>query len=370
MVRLIGLTSSGRSAEDREQIVRHHLFCSSNYSPFTSDCLEQILGQLSKAVLSAVNIDQDQSGFILHALRDLTQLEIRPTCLTRFAYGWCSAIYEYRQNFEDWEGLLLVCLEVGFRHLDPEQQYSDFSYIHTEHHQGLVDVAFKSQKSEAIADLIHAWTPQAHFCGPADTLIEICADHLVGLDNLVPFSPRLRRLVIRFIDKVGHKGFKGAEVEKLIELLDHLHITVGDMDVGVGWMSILLGVIQSPKGAQRLSHWYWELLVEIIVPLPWCLGSKVTHGLSVAESLVEAQEWDKLECWIGVVWMSLPGAEGWAEEDLENPMVLLFHRQPGAAQKLGKWIERSLQNWNTDILGRFERTCKRAHEEAQRQVAL
>jgi len=152
--------------------------------------------------------------------------------------------------------------------------------------------------------------------------------------------------------------------------LDHLHITVGDVDVGVGWMSILLGVIQSPEGAQRLSHWYWELLVELIVSLPWCLGSKVTRGLSVAESLVEAQEWDKLKCWIGVVWMSLPRVEGRPEEDLENPMVLLFRQRPGAAQKLGKWIERWSQHWSTGILGRFEQTCKRAHEEAQRQVAL
>jgi hypothetical protein len=29
---------------------------------------------------------------------------------------------------------------------------------HTEHHRGLVDVVFESQESEAIADLLHAWT--------------------------------------------------------------------------------------------------------------------------------------------------------------------------------------------------------------------
>ena len=259
MVHLHGLTSSGRSAEDPEQIVRHLLFCSSNYSPYTSDCLEQILNQLSKAVLLAVNGDEAQRGSIPHALRDLAELEIRPACLTKFAYEWCSVIYGNRENLEDWEGLLLVCLEVGFRHLDPGQQHYNISLAHTEHHQGLVDVVFKSQNSEAIADLLHAWSLRYRSCELAAT----CARHLVGLHNLIPFSPRLRQLVIRFTGVAGCEGFEGAGVEKLIGLLDHLHVTVEDMDAKDFWMELLLDVIRSSEGIQHLSHWYgnywWNL---------------------------------------------------------------------------------------------------------------
>ena len=243
----LGLIPCGRSVEDPEQIVSHFLFCSSKYSPFTSDCLEKILDQLSEAVLLAVNGGQTRGGFIPHALRDLAELEIRPACLTKFAYEWCSVISGNRENLEDWEGLLLVCLEAGFRHLDPRQPFAHIMLTHTEHHRVLVDVVFKSRQSEVIADLLHAWSLQYHSRKPATTLVDTCAAHLIGLHNLVPFSPRLRQLVIRFVGIAGYKRFEGAGAEKLIELLDHLYVTVEDTDVKVSWMSLLLDVIQSSE---------------------------------------------------------------------------------------------------------------------------
>jgi hypothetical protein len=101
---------------------------------------------------------------------------------------------------------------------------------HTEHHRGLVDVVFKSQESEAIADLLHAWTAEILSMSRQHALLNICTGHLVGLHDLVPFSPRLRRLVIRFVGLIGYKGFEGVGVEGFIELLNHLHVTVEDMD--------------------------------------------------------------------------------------------------------------------------------------------
>ena len=79
--------------------------------------------------------------------------------------------------------------------------------------------------------------------------------------------------------------------------------------------------------------------MELLVSEPWWLGSRVNYGLNKTESLIETQEWGKLDCWIGILWMLLPGAEGRSEEDLENPMALLFCQRPGAAQKLERRIE-------------------------------
>ena len=335
--------------------------------PFASDYLEEILNQLSEAVLSAVNGNWAQRGSILHALRDLAKLEIRPACLTRIAYKWCSVIYGNRENFEDWESVLLACLEAGFRHLDPWQPSTEIRTAHTEHHQGLVDVVFKSQKCEAIADLLHAWTLQYHFSGQAGA-IHIGTELLVSLQNLVPFSPRLRRLVIRFVEIAGYKGFAGAGVEKLVELLDHLHITVEDMDMKIKWVSPLLDVIRSSEETQRLSDWYWELLVELAVPVPWWLKFEVTDSLTIAQSLIEAQEWGKLECWIGTVWKLSLDVGGRTEEDLGNLMLVLFERRPGAAQKLGEWMEEWSQRHMVSIPESFERTCRRAREAAQQRV--
>ena len=144
-----------------------HLVFSSKLltAPFASDYLEQILNQLSKAVLLAVNGGRALPELVPHALRDLAKLEARPLRLAEIVYEWCSAIYENREKFEDWEGLLLVCLELGFRHLDPSDPYIGIRLTHTEHHRALVDLVFKSQKSEAIADLLRAWTTtqSSHF---------------------------------------------------------------------------------------------------------------------------------------------------------------------------------------------------------------
>ena len=332
----------------------------------TSDCLEQILCQLSKAILLAVKGDQTRRSFISEALRDLAKLEMRPACLTAFAYRWCSAIYENRENLEDWESLLLVCLEAGFRHLDAWQLYTDITLTHTEHHRGLVGVVFKSQESEVIADLLQAWTLRDYFSGRAGTLLDSCTGHIVNLHELVPFSPRLRRLVIRLTEIVGYKGPEG--VEKFIELLDHLHVKVEDMEEKDDWMSLLLNVILSSEGTQRLSHWYWELLVELAISEPRLVESKTAYTLETMKYLTEAQEWGKLECWIGTVWMLSPGAEGRSEEVLENSMTLLFCQRPGAAPSLKRYIERSTQKCKTGIPESFESTLKRAREAAQRQV--
>ena len=312
----------------------------------------------------AVSGDRAPPGLVPHALRDLVKLEARPLHLTEIAYEWCSAIYECRENFEDWESLLLVCLELGFRYLDP---FTHVTLAHTEHHRALVDVVFKSQKSDAIADLLQAWTMQVSFLEYADEMIGMCTGHLIGLHNRVPFSPRLRWLIIRSIDVIGYNGFEDAGVEKLVELLDHLHVAAEDVDRPGRWASLLLDVIRSPGGTQRLSHWYWEVLVKFAVSEYWWLEFGDTDARKIAKSLIDAQEWDKLECWIGIVWMYSESA-GIKEEDLEHSMLLLFRQRPGAAQKLEQRLERwSQQHSSMRIPESFQRTLTQAQEAVQRR---
>ena len=336
-------------------------------APFASDFLEQILRQLSEAILLAVKGDRRQRRSIPLVLQDLAKLETRPTCLTLFAYEWCSAIHEGRRGLGDRESLLLICLELGFRHLDPQQPPTDITLTHTRHHRGLVNLVFKGQNSEAIGDFLHAWTMDDDLPEPAGEMVGICGGHLVGLHNLVPFSPRLRQLIIRFAERAGYKGFEGAGVEKLVELLDHLHVTVEEMDDTDKWASLLLDVIRSSEGPQRLSHCYWEFLVERAVFRG--LEFWNTDALKIAKSLIDAQEWDKLECWIGTVWMVSESARI-TGEDLERSTLLLLRQRPGAAQKLEQWIER----WSQCLPRRrfpelLRRILTQAHETAQRQDA-
>ena len=339
------------------------------HAPFTSDCLEQILNQFSKAILLAVNGNRTSLRLVPHALRDLVKLEARPSCLTELVYEWCSAIYANRAKFEDWENLLLICLELGFRHFDLRQLRTPIRLTHTEHHQGLVDAVFKSRKSEAVADLLHAWTMEYDLPKPAGDMVGICTGQLINLHNSVPFSPRLRRLVIRFIGVAYYRRFEGAGVEKLVELLDHLHVTVEEMTFKVGWASLLLGVIRSSEGTQLLSDWYWGLLAELAVLVWRWLGSEVIPGLRIAKSLIEAEEWVKLESWIGIVWVH-SGSAGIMEEGLDHPTLLLFRQRPGAARRLEQWMERWSQRFRKDVPESLRRILTQAHEAVQQQVAL
>ena len=277
------------------------------------------------------------------------------------AYGLCSAVCKNHEGREDRKSLLLLLLEIGFRRLDPKRDWILAHLIHTEHHRELVDVVFESGECDAIADLLCAWTIRDGGNKWADAFLGTCTRHLVGLRNLTPFPPRLRRLVIRFIECIGYKGFEEVGVERFVGLLNYLCVRVEDMDNKFEWIPLLVDTIQSSVGAQRLSNRFWELLVELI-PQTWGVGA--AYNPQVVASLLDGEEWDKLECWIGVIWMAWPPETDEMVEDLRRVMVSLFRQRPGAAEKLKGWMEQWSQNERRDVPESFQRACEETHEAA------
>ena len=85
----------------------------------------------------------------------LTRLENHYWWLSEMAYGWSTTIWENRQNSDGWERLLLLSLQVGFRHTDSQNlRVIDIrDPTRTECHQEVVDTVFKSGNIEAIADI-------------------------------------------------------------------------------------------------------------------------------------------------------------------------------------------------------------------------
>ena len=325
--------------------------------------MERILRQLSNAIGSAIVDTKAHLGFIPYVLRDLVDLDTRPVCLTEIAYDWCAVMYENRQSLKGWEGPLLTCLEIGFRHLDPRGPSTAPTLTHTEHHLGMVDIVFESQNGDAIADLLHSWTIGHSLHIPSDT----CVERLVCLHNLVPFSSRLRRLVILSVELVGYEGFEGVGMERFVGLLNHLRVAAEDMKNEYGWINLLLDTIKSFEGTRLLSRWYWELLLELTISWTFLLRYETTYIPQITTSLIEAQEWNKLECWMGTVWIAWPpGADGITEEDLSSSMLLLFRQRPGAFQKLERWMERwSQMRDENNIPESFQRICKQAQEATQ-----
>ena len=272
-------------------------------------------------------------------------------------------IWENRQDYEDWEALLLLSLEVGFRRLDPPRWWDSIDSTLSEYPQELIDTVLKSNDSEAVTDLIHA----SYLVDRSRRLaLRICANYIVDLTRGAsePFSPKLRRIFSHCVESGDLVALAEVGEERFVELLNRLHIGIGDitpLHPYNQWVMTLLAITQSPEGARRLAIQHWELLAELTTS-GWT--TSVAHSPEVTAFLLEAEEWDKLECWMGFVWMACPQEPGDVAEDLERTTALLFHERPGAIQKLTQWMERRSKECNASVPESFQQICKQAHDSA------
>jgi len=268
--------------------------------------------------------------------------------------------------------IILLALEIGFRHISPQSVWMEAELTHMESYQEMIDIVFQSGESEAIADLLCAWTSSSNYHGPHLSL-GMCAEYLVGLSHLQPFSPRLRQVVIWSIELIGYQAFEQVGVEGFAGLLNGLHVCIDDMSNLQRWGGLLLDTIQSPEGIQNVQHQCWELVVEAVVMDPWILRG-MTRSPHIMTSLMDAKEWDKLECWMGIIWMvwSTGGEmdeEFETDEKLEHVTLSLFQNQLGAVQKLDRWVGRVL--WPTRERSRsFQQAFDEVHLNAEQQGAL
>lgn len=290
----------------------------------------------------------------------LVKLQDRSKSLAKIAYGWCAVIWENRQSCGDWETLLFLPLEVAFRRCDPAKYWYYADLTHSGHHRELADTIFKSNKSEAIADLLCALTIFRDR-EPAIKSLGICIRYIVDLHRniTVPLSPRLRRLVIRSVALIGHEGFEEVGMDRFAELLNHLQVSVEEVDVQIEWGTLLLETAQSPEGHLHLPVQSWELLVKLAAQDLLGLGD-ITYSPQVTASLLRAQEWDKLECWMGLVWMLWTPND--IPDDLGNAMESLFRKRPDAIQKLTQWVEQWSKKSERDAPESFELICEQARE--------
>jgi len=197
----------------------------------------------------------------------------------------------------------------------------------------------------------------------------MCVEYLVTLHHKQAFSSRLRQLIIRTINLIGYHQFEQVGVEGFVELLNNLHVCVKEMDNQANWATLLMGTIQSSKKIQNLSYPHWEFLVEFAISQPWWLEG-ITYVPDPMVSLENAEEWDKLRCWMGVVWMVWPPENGKTKrEDLEHITLSLFHQQPSAVQKLEQWMER-WRGGGREIPQSFQQICEQEYVRAAQQATM
>ena len=318
--------------------------------------MAQVINQVCAAIVPALKSPHPQYELIRGLLFTLTQLETRPLELAEVAYDWCAMIWKNRQSYEDWTTPILLSLEVGFRHIRPSGANMVPPFSRTEYHQGVHDLVLDSKNIEAITDL--AWASFA-FEGSGQLGLKI-VDRVVNRPGGVtePFPRDLGRIFARCMEFLGLEALEYVEKQRFVELLNCLDIDFKDqgrMGRRDAWAAILLEIIQSPDGAQHLAIQFWEFLVEIIVAGH---GSRAAYNPGVALTyLVDGNEWDKLECWLGIVWMLWPPESGNVPKVLEDTMKSLFQQQPDAVQRLTQRMEQ----WEEKAWGRmpetFQQTC-------------
>ena len=284
---------------------------------------------------------------------------MRTKQLTEMAYEWCSLACSNLSVMEDRGYPFLLSLEIGFRHLDPTTQWIEAKLTHREHHWKLATIVFRSGDGEAIADLLHAWTSESDSHAPYSSL-KMCAEHLIGLHDLQPFSPRLRQHIINTIELIGYQPFEQAGTDGFIGLLNTLDVHYSDIHYSYTWAKLLLDVIQSPATIQHLSNLYWEWLAYLAVRWSSELASQTTYNPHTIASLEGSGEWDKLKCWLYVVWTVWPPGDQATKESLEHVMFSLSCQQPGAIQELEEQLDEYDRQWSwITVPESFQQICKK-----------
>jgi len=340
----------------------------------------------------------------------------RPACLTPMAYQWCSVLsghgwrdptpaelyilhlrprdpFETFENrsagvgphrargdrgilgYNDYKDLLSTMFEIGFRLARLGHGQPAIRLDHTSHHSRMFEVAFSSNDDEVIADAVRTWIVNSD-CTPAGLLVGYFSERV---ESTRPFSPRLRQMVIRAICRTRSSELIMSALET-VRLLDRIEPDVDDVEDERGWINLLVGVIRSPVGFNNLSHHYWRLLGELTLTMHAAVGPDRVdvrdHGghavavrdMEVMRSLEEAEDLEKLEVWMGILWLLLwptflgPGLVSNVPtpepmECIEQATLKLSLRQPSALQRFERL--HSMYGHTKSL----RRICKRARAE-------
>ena len=317
--------------------------------------MDQVLRQVTGVIDSA--LATDDSSVVWGALHILTLLKERPKDLTEMAYRWCVMVWKKRDDQEalitygwGWRTNIRLCLEFGFRHI---RFLWPPPLTDAEHHRGLFEMDFGPDDSEAVTDLAWASLMIDPF---GEVGFSVCANFILKLHGRA-IPPNLRKMFIFFVESTECRTLEHVGKRRCVELLNPLQIGIqdrGGLCSDKSWAVVLLGIVQSTE-AQNLAIQSWEFLVELAIKggLKNC-----RYNPDVVTSLVDRKEWDKLECWMGIVWGRWPPEPGNAAKELEDVMEVLEKERPGAVQKLMQWMERWREEyrWTSTVPGTFQQT--------------
>jgi hypothetical protein len=192
---------------------------------------------------------------------------------------------------------------------------------------------------------MHTPTSEAHSEGPA-------------------LLPEVTRAILHFIQQRGISELEAAEPE-FVCLLNNLEVGVGAVgDAGWGWMRLWTYVLLTPMGQGHLSSHYWLLLGNLISVFPQTLLAE-DRQTEVMTSLEKAQDLEKLETWMLVVWWSMYGSDWAPIQDMERATLTLFRQRPLAIPKFEDLLENHTQSNFSSLFNKYKGILRRVCDEAR-----
>lgn len=252
----------------------------------------------------------------------------------------------------DYAHLLFIALEIGFRQVDTSFVLENpLESDHTPHRDWMLKASFSSYDDEVIADAM------CTLGAPGDRAS-------LGLylakraEQDTPFSPRLRKFSLHVIDYLPSSELEMSGLE-LVRLLDHLNVDIDDVMEKCSWIDLLVNAICSPAGPEGLPSRYWRLLDRLVFADTSPRYVRYTDsGMKEAGLLEEAEDWERLETWLAVLWRARRSPQ--LTEVVEGMTLRLFSQQPSAIPRFGSLCEKI--SWEGQS-AELRRVCDQAQTE-------
>jgi hypothetical protein len=215
--------------------------------------------------------------------------------------------------------LLPMILEIGFRLAGPGH---GGPALRTFHREWMFKSVFSNKDDESVADAATVWIVGGDQTPPGSFVCYFAK----RMESSEAFSPRLRQVAIRVIERFWRSELEASGSE-IIRLLNRLDVDVDDM-VGKGsWAQLLVNVIRLPAGLESLSSHYWCLLDKLAQAVHRDVRF-TPRDAEVMRLLEEAGDWERLEDWTVVVWLSSPQIN--PTEDVTLVTLKLLLQRPSA----------------------------------------
>jgi len=197
----------------------------------------------------------------------------------------------------------------------------------------MFEAAFSSNFDDVVADAVCAWIADPDIAPPGS----FARYFTKRVKNKTTFSRRLQRAITRVIGDIWRRELEVSGLET-VRLLNRLEVNMDDVVDKDEWRNLLFSAIRSTTGQESLSSHQWHSLDKLLS------GSRLyvkpaPRDVEVMKLLEEAEDWERLEVWMMVMWGILGGSMSDPMQDVQQTSLKLLSHRPSAIPRFENLAE-------------------------------